>query len=79
MIPERKEGENIFEFVLRAASELRENRHLRLEAECQRIEHKARRHGNAQEQRRTQDQQEEAAAPSQGQEARRAAKEPEAG
>lgn len=49
MIPERKTGENIYQFINRAATELRESRSSRLADQCARIEEKAGRRGRQQE------------------------------
>lgn len=44
MVPEREPGENVYQYIRRAAQEMRESRHLRLDDQCQRIAERSRRH-----------------------------------
>ena len=48
LIPEREPGENVYQYIRRAAQELRESRQPRLDEQCQRIAEKAQRHDDSQ-------------------------------
>lgn len=47
MVPEREPGENVYQYIRRAAQEMRESRHHRMSDQCQRIAEKAQRHDDS--------------------------------